>query len=232
MIRLSHAVLAAVVTVAASGCLSLTTFQTADTNGRGKLQMALEGSSTGITTPSGSVSIPTSNVAARYGVTDNVDIGARVGTVGGELMAKVRLSGAPGQLSLALAPSVGGISLGGASLLSAQLPVLVGVPLGQHQLVLSPKVHIYRASAIGDTTSENGTTQVTASASLISAGTGVALALKLGESLRIVPELSVIYPLMVTGSASDGSTTETGSGMVNANGAIYQAGIGLLFGGN
>jgi hypothetical protein len=221
------------VALAMSGCLTVASFQTADTNGRGRTQLGLEAGSTGIAVKDGRASLPGTAISARYGVSDDLDIGARIGTGGGDIMAKLRLMGGPGQLTVSLAPSIGGISLGPTSLTSAQVPLLVGIPLGSHQFVLSPKVHMYRASIDTTTTDDKGvTTYAAASATILSAGTGVGLALKLGETFRILPEFSVVYPLYLGASAVAGSqSTSDSMSLVNVNGAIYQVGVALLFGG-
>jgi hypothetical protein len=98
----------------------------------------------------------------------------------------------------------------------AQLGVLVGLPLGEHELVLSPKVHDYFS--------------MTPSFShLVSVGTGVGVALRAGESLQVVPEVTVLLPLNQFFAGTPGATVP---GVFGAqSGLLAQVGVALLFGG-
>jgi hypothetical protein len=218
-------------TVVTGGCLSVASFQTADTNGRGNLQMSLEGSRFGLRSGNDNVhlGVPVFNVAGRYGVTDDLDVGARVGMSGMEFMAKKRLFGKPGELSVALAPSVGGFPLGSTSLLMGQLPVLIGIPLGPHQLVLSPKLQFYQVSdSDSSETTASGAVSVS-SATLFNVGTGVGFSLKVGDNFRILPEVSIVYPVLGANDSNNGPSSTVD--LTKTNGAIYQAGVAFLFGG-
>ena len=108
MFRSSILMLAAL--VLASGCASIGSMQTADTLGKGNFQFAVEPGVWGATSISEDVdgfAVPHLDFAARYGVSETVDIGARLGSSLAELQTKFLLTDVndPSK-AISLAPSV------------------------------------------------------------------------------------------------------------------------------
>ncbi len=209
------------------GCAG--TMQTARTNGEGNFQFGVEPGVTHYIPPSEvsdgtgvnlNTTLPSFNLAGRYGVSDRIDIGARIGTVGYDVHAKFMITDPNDQQSIAMsmAPSitVAGGSVGGAGSFIAisRIPFLVGIPFGDHELTVTP-----RATPI-ITTGTGGT------AFLLSGGGSVGFAARVADTFWVVPELSVDVPFL---GAVD--TDAGGGGDVGFGGTIVNFGVGLLFGG-
>ncbi len=206
-----------------TGCVTMGTFETAHTIGAGRTQWALEPSYWGASGSGGGEYLPSAAVAIRYGISDSAELGARLGFNGIDLLTKFQLMGGRDQFTLSLAPSVGGVFLTGTSsggIGMVQVPLLIGIPLGSSELVLSPKVHDLFVFA-----SDSGGSSVV---QVLSVGAGVGLALRLGDSFQLLPEVTVLKP-MTGAAASNGSSTEVSS-LDNA-GVLMQFGVGFLFGG-
>ena len=124
-----------------TGCYgNLATFQPARTMSAGGFAIGAEGSGIGVASDAGDKHQGTFSIAGRYAVTNRVEIGARVGTTRPEIMAKFRLDqGKPGVTAISFAPSVGAFPATATGIFAwntyGQLPVLVGIPLGRHELV-------------------------------------------------------------------------------------------------
>jgi hypothetical protein len=178
--------------IAASGCVGLNTFQSANTLGEGGLQVSVEPSVWGGGKGARPYVYPRLDLSARYGLRDRVDVGFRLGSAGFELQSKFQVT-RPDEVGfiLSFAPSVGGFFLpvgtpSGASM-HLTLPVLLGFGLsGGHQLVLGPKVMEWVVA---------GNDEVKGGHALY-AGASVGLSLKLGETFRVMPELGVVYPIV------------------------------------
>ena len=128
--------------VLASAC-SFSAAQTARTNGKGNVQVGLEpGAAIGIAGGAAGA-IPNLDVAVRYGVSDKVDIGGRLGSAGLELQTKFQLTPDDGTI-VSLAPRVSAFALGvvgaGATYVSVPVPVLIDIPVGESALVLGPGI--------------------------------------------------------------------------------------------
>jgi hypothetical protein len=102
------------------------------------------------------------DVLIRWGLTDRTDMGLRFNLVGVSSDFKLQLVRAPELtrgLDLAIAPSFGyarditwegsqGTPSNSASFWQASLPVLVGINIGQRQLVLTPQLTYQHTSAL------------------------------------------------------------------------------------
>ncbi|MBN1204133.1 MAG: hypothetical protein JXB05_04320 [Myxococcaceae bacterium] len=222
---MSRIALAAVMSLLATGCASISHVQTADTLGQGNFQFALEPGAMGVASlaDQDAKPIPHVDLAMRYGVTDRLDLGVRVGSSMVELQGKVLLT-APDDpdMAVSLAPSVMSMLLRLAGLddltyTNLALPVLVGFKMdGGSELVLGPRVTLTRFT----TSAEDG------SANIISAGGSLGYALRVAEGLRVMPEVGILFPLVgVADTSSTGSTVSAGF-----NGGFVQFKLGLLFG--
>lgn len=207
------------------GCSTIGNFQTANTLGKGRFQLALEPAFVGEPNSEGGLEgYPRLDVAARFGVSDNIDISARVGgslfEVGAEVGAKVQLTDhAEKAFALSIAPSVGGLYSPGYSspfaAINATLPFLVGIGVGESsQFVFGPK--LYNLLIIGNSTSLDD---------LMMLGGTVGYSAALTKGFRLMPELSIVFPIVACGSTSSSINCAL------AKGVYFQGGVGILFGG-
>ena len=161
--------------------------------------------------------MPTVNLSGRYGITDRFDLGGRFGTSLIELHGKVMFTDPadPEALQIAFAPQLGGIFVGAAGESAGygwlNAPVLFDIPVGQHDIVVGPRVHTTFAGGGGG------------GGVLFSIGSSIGFAAKVGNTARILPELAVVVPL--AGSISGGGTDFLGGGV------IYTVNLGILLGG-
>ena len=211
-----------------SACPMNGTMQTAETTGAGNFELGIEPGVPGVIITSAE-DTPFSgffdfSVSGRYGVSEGVDVGARVGTTGAELLTKFALLPQDdATVLLSLAPTVGGFALGaggiGAGFINWKLPLILGIPLGDHQIVLGPRVSGTTIFAAAGSDAAGGT--------LFSAGTSVGFSIRIGK-MRLLPEFSFSAPFYVAGGAtgvgSDGTSIDGGY-------VAYRAGLGFLFGG-
>jgi len=189
-----------------SGCVSTGMARTVDP---GKLQVSLSPGVLGNTAV-----IPQLELAVRYGVTEQVDVGARLFLPGAEVDARFALLRAPSLkqgIDLTLAPSLAYVFSSGTSTpgyLVPSLPLLVGFNLGGGQLVLGPR--------LGYVINTDHPVPSPSFATAFVAGSSLGLAIPAGPVLHVVPEVSVLHRL----GSPFGSTTTT-----------LHGGIGLVFGG-
>ncbi len=191
------------------GCANVGALQRPNTVGAGKGELALEVSEQALFNRDTVQAYPMAGVAGRYGVTDQLDLGGRVGPSGFELQAKVMLDAHDSPYPLSLAPSAGMTVLdtGGVALrfYNFALPVLLGVPLPRgHQLVLSPRL----ADALSDISAGSAHGLI----NVLSVGLSVGVALHVWQ-LWLIPELGVQAPLLSSADRSDvsGGTTFGGA---------------------
>jgi hypothetical protein len=196
-----------------SGCVSTGMARTVDP---GKLQVSL---SPGI--QGNSAFIPQAELAVRYGVSERVDVGARLFLPGAEVDARFALLRAPSLKSgvdLTLAPSLAYVypfTTSNRGIVFPSLPLLVGINLGGSQLVLGPRVGY--GIVLEQTPTYQGDPYTPGNfADNFVAGSSLGLAIPIGQVFRIVPEVSVLHRL----GSPFGSTT-----------TALHGGIGLVFGG-
>jgi hypothetical protein len=227
------AVIPAVILLA--GCPSFTTMGTARTTPLGKTQLYVATGgvqlrdwrlqdSAGSTGTLESVGLPQFEIGVRHGVSDTVEVGGKIWFLGAELDSKFQLLRSPGEgsgIDVALAPALSlypftAEDSSGADVQAifawAHLPLLVGVNIGGgSQLVIGPRLSDMIVSAGGETTN------------VFWAGGSLGLALKMGPTFRILPEVSIAYPV----AASHGAQATTD---LRFEGVIVQGMLGLLFG--
>ena len=209
-----------------TGCASINAAQTANTMGKGGLQIGLEpaveafSGSNGL----GTGYAPRVDLAVRYGVTDSIDIGGKVGSSLAELDGKFQLTDPASQsFVLSLAPSIGGFVFGSAGntagAFTAKLPLLIGIGFGGHQLVLGPTL----TDILGEGSDSSGNSAVT---NIFGVGATIGVAFRLSDGFRLMPEFGFMVP--VTGTSS-GNGTSTSAGLTSA-GFLWQVGLTFLFG--
>lgn len=220
-----HRILVAVVPLAflmMTGCPSLSTMQTPATVPRGELRLGVGVEGVGFSEKDSSGNIKTDTLPqfefnTRYGVTDNIDVGAKLYLIGLEVGGKYQF--AKGAFEAAIAPAVSYISVtlsdsnGSDDTLRVahlHLPVLLGLKLADSfEVAFGPKVLYVIAASTSSSTSQSSV-----ASSGFMAGGFASLQLRLGKAFWIAPEINVYKPF-----------TEGSSGVV------WQGGLALLFGG-
>jgi hypothetical protein len=200
-----------------AGCPSLSTLQTVSTVPKGKTRFAVGAEVIGYKEKSGSVTAPQTEFGVRYGVTDDIDVGAKIYFLGAEFGGKYQFL--RGALDASVAPAVSYISITSGSgsdeskvsVAYIHLPILLGYNVSDSlTLGFGPKV-LYTI-ATGSATSGTDTSSATASGFM--AGGFVQIALKVGGAFWLAPELNIYKPF------AEG-----------AEGVLFQGGLGMFFGG-
>jgi hypothetical protein len=207
------------VVVAVAGCAPTLT-QTALTNGRGRWQVAAEAGAIVNGVDARVSALPSAALAVRYGVTDQVDVGLRLGPGLVEGQGKFLLLD-PGAARLeAVAVSVvPTLALAGADLAGfgpfyarGSVPVLVDVPVGVHRFTFGGRLAAAVAGA--ESAGLNDGVQV-------SAGASAAVALSIGDVVQLVPEVGVDVPFLGKATALPGASAPE-----------FGVRLGVLFGGS
>jgi len=216
----------AAVLVLATGCISFSSVQKADTLGPGKVQAAVEPGLWGGASPQGVEALPHVDATVRVGVTDRLDLGVRAGSSALELGAKVLLT-EPGdpRLAVSLAPGLGGVFLDGrgvtpgspgigpAGVVSLDAPLLVGLKLaGGSELVLGPRVLTLLFFSDGPL------------AAALGVGGSVGFSWQVTEGFALLPEVAALAP--VVGRTVAGRILQG----LNASGVFVSFKLGLVFG--
>jgi len=201
--------------LSALACATIGTLQRAQTVGEGDFEWAVEPGYWGVSSEGSSAYLPYGNISARWGLTDRVDIGGRVGFAGTEFLAKARLTGDASPVVVSVAPAVGGLYAGDGGFINAQLPVIVDVPIGENALVVAPKLSTMTVTAGGEY------------ATLWSAGGSVGYALRLSDTVTVLPEFARVWPIAGTYVGTYGTEAE---GVDNAGVAFHQASVAFVFG--
>lgn len=212
------------------GCMAIGSVQTAQTLGKGNYEVSIEPGVYGAAASGSVVPFASFNVGFRVGVSDRVDLGGRVGTTLGEFQTKFLLTDPENEnFALSLAPAIGGFgfgtSLGGVGVLNIPLPVLIGFKFGQHELTLGPRLqNMFIFGSAGA-----GSTEASASAYVLMAGTSVGFGAQLGERFRLLPEIAIAGPIYSSSSASASGGGQSSS--TSSSGFVTDVG-GILFMGN
>jgi hypothetical protein len=201
-----------------AGCPSVSTLGLARTLDKGKSQFFVAPEAVGFAMTSAGATTrfiaPQIEVGARYGVNDRVELGAKAWLVGAAVDGKFALMksadmGSGMDVSVDVGAAFLNLTANGTStttsqsLLTLNVPLLVGFNLGGHQLVLGPKV----------------VDMVTFGTAFL--GSSVGFAFKVSETFRLLPELSAVYPVLASAGGQPGEP----------GGVWYQAALGFLFGG-
>lgn len=217
-----------------SGCASVSTMGLARTLNKGAAQGWVGPSGGGVialpASPSGTAQTfgyPLIEGGGRIGITDHFELGGKIGFSGIGAEAKIAFLRPPTMesgVNLSLNPGITFVGFGGGDLfvgtLTFHLPVLIGIDFNGHELVLGPRLidQLVFAGGFGS----NG-----APGNVLYAGGSVGFAVKIAPNFRMIPEISVGVPFLVTGPSGAGSTVSA----LGAGGLIFQAGLGFVFGG-
>lgn len=183
-----------------SGCAAIGSTQTADTVGAGRLQVGVEPGVTALlprTSNERPSLTPLVDVSVRYGAAERLDLGVRAGQSGLGLETKVMLTPRAWPVLISVAPAIMAklepagepLSIVGQTF-SAALPLLVGVRIGPHQLVLGPRVHGFVFLP------NDG---VSSSYRALMAGGSLGVAVRVSRAVAVMPELAVLLPLVQSG---------------------------------
>jgi hypothetical protein len=201
-----------------AGCPSLSTMQTPSTVPKNQVRFGFGLEGVGYSETSGSVTAPQMELSARYGVTDEIDVGGKLYFLGAEVGAKYQA--VRGQVDVAIAPALSYISISATasdgsdskfSVAYLHLPILIGLNVNDRlTLGFGPKLMYVLAS--GSASSGMEASSVT-SDGIMTGGYGQ-IAFRVGDAFWLAPEINVYKPF-----------TE------NAKGVVYQGGLMFLFGG-
>ena len=228
--------------IATTGCVSVSSLQRAETLGKYHFQFGFEPAmwlsaqavpvSTALSAGAEKINTqlgPAGGMSVRYGFSDIVDFGMRVSQAGVEVATKIQIPNPDGLVILSLNPSVSGFpafdrsrapvpfsATGG--FVSVQLPLLVGVPMGEHEFVIGPKLVDYLALA------GNKPLGVPLdSANVLCGGVTLSFAAKLAPGVQLIPEISIVHAFS-SGSASSAVTPLTTATFGDATSNALQAG--------
>ncbi len=199
-----------------AGCRgNLATFQPARIMPAKGFAVGVEGSGIGAISDEGSKLEGTFAVVGRYAINDRFEIGARVGSTRPEIMAKFRLDqGKPNATAISFAPSLGAFVATATGIFAintyGQLPILVGIPVGRHELVFSGALHFAHAVDVE--------TKVWGFA--LSPGVSVGFVAQPAASISIIPNLALAMPLLHAGPTGVGSNDTV----------AYQLGLAIVAG--
>lgn len=204
-----------------SACTT-TPVQRVESLGKGNWQVGIEPGAFSLASGGEGVTLPTFNISGRYGVTDKFDFGARIGSSGYEFLTKAQLTEDDAPTLISIAPHGTFIGFGGggggAAYLRATVPVMFGVPIGEHQLVLSPAVQTFFFAGGGGGGSAGGVG--------LTAGGNVGFNAQLNQGFALHPEFGVQFPVAgAVGATGAGSSSTTGGG-----GALFTFTVGVLLG--
>ncbi len=203
-----------------AGCVSLSSAQQADTIGEGRLQLGVEpGVSFGVDTrPLAVTPSPAPDLSLRYGAFERLDLGGRLGASGAELQAKLMFTPRWSPFIASLAPSIAGQPRLSSTLavtglvVNFALPLLLGVRLGPHQLVLGPRLHLFGATGA-------------APGRLFAAGGSFGAVFRVSRAVAVMPEVGVVVPL---GAPADPNALDSYARL--GRGALAQLRLAFLVG--
>jgi hypothetical protein len=211
-----------------TGCPSFTTMGTARTLDKGKGQfyvatgaMSLQSFQEDSNGDRLSLTLPSFEFGGRYAVTDRFELGGKVWPIGAELNSKIALVrteklGSGFNMAIAPAVSVYALSAGDSNAATyawIHLPVLLGVGVdGGSELTFGPRISDMLVASKSDVLN------------VVFLGGSLGYAWRLGDGVRILPEVTYAYPA----AASVGGQ---GVADLEPKGGIFQFNIGLLLGG-
>jgi hypothetical protein len=205
-----------------AACPSLSTLQTPSTVPKGDIRFGIGAEAIGISSGSESVTLPQIEFNARYGLTDNLDIGAKLYLVGVEGGIKYQFLRGP--LDIAVAPAASWISFSASSdtgsgtdkssfsIVYLHAPLLFGYNASDTVTIgFGPKFLYAIASG---SASDSGGAKASATNTGAMVGGFINLPLRIGNAFWIAPEINVYKPI-----GSD------------VSGLLWQGGLAFLFGG-
>lgn len=206
---------------ALAGCASITSGQRAETLGKGRFELAVESSYRADIERDALIGFPLIGVAGRVGVSDRVDLGARVGSAGVGASSRIALRRGAA-VSLAIAPSIDLVHARdqgiGFDTVETALPLLASYRLSPGlELLASPRLH---SSLLRVEWSDTSTVHT------FGVGSGFGAAFRV-ERAWVIPELGLLWPFVITGHPAD----EMGGTTTRLDRVVAQLSLTVLFGG-
>lgn len=209
-----------------TGCMT-TTMHRAQTLGKGGYEVSIEPGVAGFGVDTDGarerVTLPSFWVAARYGVSDRFDVGGRLGSGFLELHTNVLLTNPMSKgVRVAIAPNgtplFFGVGGAGAGVLLLNVPVLVGIPIGESELTLGPGFRTTTFFGAGGGEAAAGT--------ILEPSVSAGISLQLGNNFRFHPEFGWAY-----GATGFGTVADAGADVITTVGASrFSFALGFQFG--
>lgn len=170
-------------TILLSGCYSFSTLGRARVVDEGQVEVFVAPEALVVASASGGSARPIGEGGVRYGLTDAVELDARITTLGvtaGPRIQLYRSEDPSSGVDVLIAPALAYTST---DKLALELPVLVGFNLGEHQLVLAPRVaYQMRFGAAG----QDGPV------SFVYLGGSVGFAIRVDPHVILLPEVALL----------------------------------------
>lgn len=172
--------------LALGGCYSFSTLGRARTVDEGRFEVWGAPAALVVATDSGASIRPVGELGLRYGATRDLELDLRVTTLGVTAGPRIQLVRSPDPhegVDVLMAPA---LAYTAQDKLALELPLLVGIDLGEHQLVIAPRlVYQMRLGA-------PGTAQPT---SFLYAGASVGFVAQLDAHVALMPEVALLGQL-------------------------------------
>jgi len=228
--------------VSATGCFTNSVLTLARTNPKGTVTGYFGPSGVVLTAPGsggGTAGLAQIEGGFHYSVHDRVEVGLKAYIPGLAFDTKVGFIRSPtgeSGFNLSIDPEIGIMGFGvgsssnsgsggrtssgaGAGALTFSVPLLLGIDLAGHELVIAPRVTDWLAII--------GSGGVSGGANLVYVGGGIGMAFRITPRFRLMPNVSVMVP--VVGTAFTNGTT--GTATWDSGALVAQFGLGFLFGG-
>lgn len=209
-------------------CVTPASYTSASAIGKGNINVAVEPAVLGVAAPGTNLWAPMGNLSARFGVTERLELGGRMGGTALELLSKYQFTNpANPRLAVSIAPSLGGLALGAGTAsvgsFGLQVPLLIGLKTGGgSEFFVGPRLLDWLLlGGLGVGTS--------AAVNVLNVGTSVGYFARVADFFAIVPEINVLYPLLGGAFARAGGAS-TGGNRLLGGGVFFQVGLGLVFG--
>ena len=99
-----------------------------------------------------------------------------------------------------------------------QLPLIIGIPVGDNQVVLAPKIHDWFGFGTGG--GDGG------GFNLMSVGGSIGFAGRVSDNVTILPELALVRPVLISGAAGGSGVSST----IDDSVGLFQFSVGFLIG--
>lgn len=222
------------------GCISIGSNTRAESMGKGNVEGGVEPGaliSRPLDTRTGiaPTNLPSVNGFIRFGLSDRIDLGFKLGTQLAEINTKFMLTSPDSRLLVvSLAPSVNGFGAGltdgvstiGFGFVNIAVPVLVGFKLGAHELTLGPRLNNFllfgQAASGSSSTSGVGYAMVP--------GMSLGFAARITEHFEMMPEVAIAVPVFSSASASSGGVNSGATAVTAGQSLLVSATLGFKFG--
>ncbi len=226
--------LLATLALCASACVTVGAAQPASTMGKGNVQGGVEGNFWGYFVPgrTGVSVLPNVSGFLRFGLGDHVDLGFRAGFNGLELQSKFMFTDPESNFVFSLAAMAQGYFLPqltdstststtpNVGTFAVPVSPMVGIKLGNHELVFAAR-EVTQLYFVRDAYPGAPTQQLLT----INLGLSAGIALRLGNSFILMPEIAFQAPVWASVSTPYGTGSAFGTPLVQ-----FTGGVSCIFG--